>query len=162
IVRTPGLRREEREAKDRAEELLALCSLAGRAQRFAHSLPYGDQRRLEVARALATEPKLLLLDEPTAGMNPQETADFTGFVQRLRGGSLQVQAGEVVTLIGANGAGKSSTLRSINGVLRPRRGKIRFKGQDITNASPHTIVKAGIAQSPEGRRLFPRMTVVEN
>jgi branched-chain amino acid transport system ATP-binding protein len=84
ILRTPGLRREERQAAERARELLALCSLSGRADRSAHSLPYGDQRRLEVARALATEPKLLLLDEPTAGMNPQETAEFTAFVQRLR------------------------------------------------------------------------------
>ena len=84
IFRTPALRREEREAREHALELLALCSLTGRAERFAHSLPYGDQRRLEVARALATEPKLLLLDEPTAGMNPQETADFAAFVQQLR------------------------------------------------------------------------------
>src|SRR5437763_10169534 len=84
ILRTPALRREEREARERAHELLALCSLSGRAGRYAHSLPYGDQRRLEVARALATQPKLLLLDEPTAGMNPQETAEFTSFVQRLR------------------------------------------------------------------------------
>ena len=84
ILRTPGIKREERRARERAHELLALCSLAGRANRYAHSLPYGDQRRLEVARALATEPKLLLLDEPTAGMNPQETADFTAFVQQLR------------------------------------------------------------------------------
>jgi branched-chain amino acid transport system ATP-binding protein len=84
ILRTPGLRREERQARERAQELLALCTLTGRANRYANSLPYGDQRRLEVARALATEPKLLLLDEPTAGMNPQETADFTAFVQKLR------------------------------------------------------------------------------
>jgi branched-chain amino acid transport system ATP-binding protein len=84
ILRTPGLRREEREARERAQELLALCTLSGRANRYANGLPYGDQRRLEVARALATEPKLLLLDEPTAGMNPQETADFTAFVQKLR------------------------------------------------------------------------------
>jgi branched-chain amino acid transport system ATP-binding protein len=84
ILRTPGLRREEQQAKERAQELLALCSLSHRAARYAHGLPYGDQRRLEVARALATEPKLLLLDEPTAGMNPQETADFTAFVQKLR------------------------------------------------------------------------------
>jgi branched-chain amino acid transport system ATP-binding protein len=84
VVRTPGLRREERAAKERAQELLALCNLIGRSDRYAHSLPYGDQRRLEVARALATQPKLLLLDEPTAGMNPQETLDFTRFVQKLR------------------------------------------------------------------------------
>ena len=70
--------------------------------------------------------------------------------------------GEIVTLIGANGAGKSTTLRSINGLNHPRQGTIVFKGEDITNASPHAIVKNGIAQSPEGRRLFPRMTVTEN
>jgi branched-chain amino acid transport system ATP-binding protein len=84
ILGTPRLRREEREAADRARELLRFCSLRGRDDELARSLPYGDQRRLEVARALATGPKLLLLDEPTAGMNPQETADFTGFVFRLR------------------------------------------------------------------------------
>ncbi len=87
---------------------------------------------------------------------------FYGTIQALRAVSLDVREGEVVTLIGANGAGKSSTLRAINGILRPRRGKIRFQGKDITRASPHGIVKSGIAQSPEGRRLFPRMTVVEN
>ena len=63
-----------------------------------------------------------------------------------------------MTLIGANGAGKSTTLRSINGLNHPRQGTITFQGEDITNASPHTIVKNGIAQSPEGRRLFPRMS----
>ena len=87
---------------------------------------------------------------------------FYGTIQALRGVTLDVREGEVVTLIGANGAGKSSTLRAINGVLHPRKGKIRFEGEDITRAAPHEIVKRGIAQSPEGRRLFPRMTVVEN
>ena len=85
IVRTPALRREEREARERARELLVFSGLKNRDDAMAASLPYGDQRRLEVARALATNPKLLLLDEPTAGMNPQETADFTSFVDRLRG-----------------------------------------------------------------------------
>jgi branched-chain amino acid transport system ATP-binding protein len=84
VFRTPGLRREERQARERALELLELCSLGGREKRWAHELSYGDQRRLEVARALATEPKLLLLDEPTAGMNPNETVAFTDFVERLR------------------------------------------------------------------------------
>ena len=87
---------------------------------------------------------------------------FYGSIQALRGVSLIVYEGEIVTLIGANGAGKSSTLRAINGILHPRRGKIHFQGDEITRTAPHEIVKRGIAQSPEGRRLFPRMTVTEN
>jgi branched-chain amino acid transport system ATP-binding protein len=84
ILRTPAHRREEGEAEARARELLAFTGLGRRAQSTATNLSYGEQRRLEVARALATEPKLLLLDEPTAGMNPEETNDFTRFVARLR------------------------------------------------------------------------------
>jgi branched-chain amino acid transport system ATP-binding protein len=84
VLGTPGLRREERDAKERAHDLLAFCGLKNRDDALASSLPYGDQRRLEVARALATNPKLLLLDEPTAGMNPHETAEFTSFVAHLR------------------------------------------------------------------------------
>jgi branched-chain amino acid transport system ATP-binding protein len=85
VLRTPGVRREEREAAERARELLAFSGVPrGQWEEWARSLSYGDQRRLEVARALATQPKLILLDEPTAGMNPQETADFTAFVARLR------------------------------------------------------------------------------
>jgi len=84
IARTPKVRREEAAAQERARELLVYCGLPRRHEQRAGSLPYGDQRRLEVARALATEPKLLLLDEPTAGMNPQETADFIAFVHRVR------------------------------------------------------------------------------
>ena len=84
IVRTPRVRREEAEAERRAHELLALCDLAGHEKDLAKNLSYGDQRRLEAARALATEPKLLLLDEPTAGMNPQETVTFIDFVSKLR------------------------------------------------------------------------------
>jgi branched-chain amino acid transport system ATP-binding protein len=84
ILGTPRVRHEEREADARARELLVYCGLPRRHETLSGSLPYGDQRRLEVARALATQPKLLLLDEPTAGMNPQETADFTAFVSRVR------------------------------------------------------------------------------
>ena len=248
ILRNGRVKREEAEARDRARELLVYSGLPRRHSERAGNLSYGDQRRLEVARALGTDPKLLLLDEPTAGMNPQETADFTAFVRRVRdekgltvlliehdmkvvmgvseritvleygakiaegspadiqanervieaylgralrreqrrppstgdilaledvhvyygaihalkGVSLHVGTGEIVTLIGANGAGKSTTLRAINGLNRPRQGSIHFQGNDITTATPHTIVKGGIAQSPEGRRLFPRMTVTEN
>ena len=85
ILGTPGVKREERGAAERARELLAFSGLRRSVwEQFARNLSYGDQRRLEVARALATQPKLLLLDEPTAGMNPQETSDFTAFVARLR------------------------------------------------------------------------------
>jgi branched-chain amino acid transport system ATP-binding protein len=87
---------------------------------------------------------------------------YYGAIHALKGISLKVHEGEVVTLIGANGAGKSTTLRSINGVTHPREGSIRFQNTNITNAPPHAIVKMGIAQSPEGRRLFPRMSVLEN
>jgi branched-chain amino acid transport system ATP-binding protein len=85
VLRTRGVRREEARARERARELLAIVGLPRRDHVRAASLSYGDQRRLEVARALATEPKLVLLDEPTAGMNPQETAGFMRFVERLRG-----------------------------------------------------------------------------
>src|SRR5213595_2666202 len=87
---------------------------------------------------------------------------FYGSIRALKGITLEVREGEIVTLLGANGAGKSTTLRSINGLVRPRSGKIIFQGRDITHSPAHEIVKRGIAQSPEGRRLFPRMTVVEN
>jgi branched-chain amino acid transport system ATP-binding protein len=94
-----------------------------------------------------------------------EVADihtYYGSIHALKGISLDVHEGEIVTLIGANGAGKSTTLRSINGLNRPRRGTIRFQGKDITSDAPHSIVKMGIAQSPEGRKLFPHMSVLEN
>jgi branched-chain amino acid transport system ATP-binding protein len=84
ILRTPGLKREEAEAERRGRELLEFSGLRRKDDEYAKNLSYGDQRRLEVARALATEPKLLLLDEPTAGMNPDETATFTAFVAKLR------------------------------------------------------------------------------
>jgi branched-chain amino acid transport system ATP-binding protein len=87
---------------------------------------------------------------------------YYGSIQALRGISITVNEGEIVTLLGANGAGKTTTLRSINGLNRPRQGSIRFQGRDITSTPAHEIVKRGIAQSPEGRRLFPRMTVTEN
>jgi branched-chain amino acid transport system ATP-binding protein len=87
---------------------------------------------------------------------------FYGNVQTLRGVSLTVEEGEVVTLIGSNGAGKTTTLRSINGILPPREGKIVFRGEEIQGVPVHDMVKRGIAQSPEGRKIFHRMTVLEN
>jgi branched-chain amino acid transport system ATP-binding protein len=87
---------------------------------------------------------------------------YYGAIQALKGINLEVHEREIVTLIGANGAGKSTTLRSINGLNHPRRGTIRFQGKDITTTPAHQVVRMGISQSPEGRKLFPRMTVAEN
>jgi branched-chain amino acid transport system ATP-binding protein len=87
---------------------------------------------------------------------------FYGTIEALKGISLVVREGEIVTLIGANGAGKSTTLRSINGLNHPRDGRISFMGEDITHTPAHKIVKRGISQSPEGRKLFSRMSVEEN
>jgi branched-chain amino acid transport system ATP-binding protein len=87
---------------------------------------------------------------------------FYGTIEALKGISLEVKDGEIVTLIGSNGAGKTTTLRSINGLNHPRRGRIAFQGKDITTTPAHEIVRRGISQSPEGRKLFPRMSVTEN
>jgi branched-chain amino acid transport system ATP-binding protein len=92
----------------------------------------------------------------------EDVHTFYGTIQALKGISLEVYEGEIVTLIGANGAGKSTTLRSINGLNQPREGSIVFEGKNITRRPPHEIVQRGISQSPEGRRLFPHMTVLEN
>ncbi len=277
ILRTPWQRREEREARERAHDLLRFVGIGKVAGETARNLSYGDQRRLEVARALALEPRVLLLDEPTAGMNPQESSAFNDFVHRVRdekgvailliehdmsvvmrvseritvldrgekiaegtpdeirtnprvieaylgksgtergsrearpstdtrdrkaiaavaaehlrrqrcgrvrggdpmlklkklsvsygniaavqGLEIEVYPGEIVTLIGANGAGKSTTLRTISGLLRPRAGEVVFEGRRISGLPGHEVVKAGICHSPEGRRIFARMSVAEN
>ena len=109
---------------------------------------------------------------PTSGL-PSATATaplleidnisvYYGNIAAVKGVSLTVMPGEIVTLIGSNGAGKSTTLRTISGLLRPRHGSIRFNGKTIDRTPPDQIVRLGIAQSPEGRRIFPRMTVAEN
>ncbi len=87
---------------------------------------------------------------------------YYGNIHALKGLTLSVEAGEIVTLIGANGAGKSTTLKTISGLLRPRSGEIWFDGNRIDGTTAHEIVALGISQSPEGRRIFPRMTVREN
>ena len=96
---------------------------------------------------------LLELDDLHAGYGPIEV---------LKGITLAVGPGEIVALIGANGAGKTSTLMSISGVLAARRGRVRFDGQEITRLAPHEIVHRGICHVPEGRKIFPRLTVLEN
>ena len=87
---------------------------------------------------------------------------FYGRIQALRQVSLEVARGEIVALIGSNGAGKTTTLRTISGLMHPNAGTIQFDGQDITHTRPSRIVELGISQSPEGRRLFPRLTVADN
>src|SRR5918998_5115292 len=87
---------------------------------------------------------------------------FYGNIEALKGVSLEVEEGECVTLIGSNGAGKSTTLRSISGLTPPRTGEIRFRGKDVARMAPQDIVQLGISQSPEGRHCFQRMTVREN
>ncbi len=96
---------------------------------------------------------LLTVDTLRAGYGP---------IDALHDISLTVEAGEIVALIGANGAGKTTTLMSLSGVIKPRAGRVTFDGHDITRRPPHEIVRLGMAQSPEGRKIFPRLTVLEN
>jgi branched-chain amino acid transport system ATP-binding protein len=92
----------------------------------------------------------------------EDVHTYYGNIHALKGVSLTVDEGEIVTLIGSNGAGKSTTLRTISGIARAREGAVRFKGQDIHTRKPHEIVALGIAQAPEGRGVFARMSVYEN
>jgi len=92
----------------------------------------------------------------------EDISVYYGAIQALKQVSLEVKEGSIVTLIGANGAGKTTTLKTTSGILKPRTGKITFKGQDITKTPPQQIVGLGISQVPEGRRVFPSMSVMEN
>jgi branched-chain amino acid transport system ATP-binding protein len=96
---------------------------------------------------------MLKLDDVHAGY---------GAIEVLKGVSINVDEGEIVSLIGANGAGKTTTLMTICGLLRPRAGRVEFLGKNLADTAPHDIVRLGIAQSPEGRKIFPRLTVLEN
>jgi branched-chain amino acid transport system ATP-binding protein len=92
----------------------------------------------------------------------EEIHVYYGNIAALKGLSFTVEPGEIVTLLGSNGAGKSTTLRTVSGLLRPRRGMLAFEGKRLDGVQAHDVVGLGIAQSPEGRRIFPRMTVSEN
>jgi branched-chain amino acid transport system ATP-binding protein len=101
-----------------------------------------------------------------AGREPMLTVNdihvYYGNIAAVKGISLTVYPGEIVTLIGGNGAGKSTTMRTISGLLKPKRGDVHFEGQKVSGLKGHEVAQRGIAQSPEGRRIFPRMTVTEN
>jgi branched-chain amino acid transport system ATP-binding protein len=127
IVRTPRIRREEKGARDSGRELLEYSGLRRKDDEIARNLSYGDQRRLEVARALATQPKLILLDEPTAGMNPQETSEFTAFVEKLR-----TDQGLTVLLI-------EHDMRVVMGVSD--RVTVLDYGEKIAEGTPDEVVK---------------------
>ena len=102
------------------------------------------------------------MSSPEPVLELRDVHVYYGAIHAVKGISLEVREGEIVTLIGANGAGKSTTLRAVNGLNHPKQGTIHFRGDEITGATPHSIVQRGVAQSPEGRRLFPRMSVTEN
>ena len=95
-------------------------------------------------------------------LNLENIHTYYGNIQALKGISLEISEGEIITLIGANGAGKSTTLMSISGIVPPRKGSVLFKGEEINTLSPDKIVTKGIIQVPEGRRIFPQLTVQEN
>ncbi len=102
------------------------------------------------------------VEQPVATLELRNVQTFYGHIQALKGVSLTVNQSEIVTLIGANGAGKTTTLKTISGILHPRTGEVFFNGQRIDRLEPHKIVELGICQAPEGRRIFPRMSVQEN
>ncbi|HEX8969154.1 MAG TPA: ABC transporter ATP-binding protein [Chloroflexota bacterium] len=102
------------------------------------------------------------LDGQAAALDLRNVHTYYGHIHAIKGINLKVHAGEIVTLIGANGAGKTTTLRTISGVVQPREGEVLLNGQRIDRVPPHRIVQMGVCQSPEGRRIFSRMTVQEN
>ncbi len=238
VFKTKALKDQEKQCYDRARELLDFVGLAGKEEIKATNLPYGQQRLLEIARALATDPKLLLLDEPVAGMNEQESDEAANLVHKLRengktilliehhmkfvmslcdtltvlnygkviaegtpseiqnnedvisiylgkkGGNnmlsiehlschygviqalndvtINIEKKGIYAIIGANGAGKSSLINVLSGLVPASSGKVVFEGKEITDLQPHEIIKTGISVCPEGRKIFKSVSVYEN
>jgi branched-chain amino acid transport system ATP-binding protein len=110
--------------------------------------------------AQATVPDATAAGTPVLRLKDVNT--FYGSIHALRGIDLEVHAGEIVTLIGANGAGKTTTLKTISGLLHPRTGTVEFEGKDVSHVPAHDLVRMGVGQAPEGRRIFSRLTILEN
>src|SRR6266571_940118 len=154
-----------------SREVLEFTGLATEADQLARNLPHGHQRVLGIAMALATRPRLLLLDEPVTGMNLEESARVMSLVKTIRDRgttillvehNMKAVMGTCERIIGANGAGKTTSLRALTGLVKPSGGELRFQNASLIGLAPHQIVGLGIAHVPEGRRLFPKMTVLEN
>jgi len=250
------VRAAEIEAREKVEQVIDFLDLQHHRDSIVAGLPYGVRKVVELARALCTEPKLLLLDEPSSGLNVEETEDMAFWIQdiqhelgiavlmvehdmtlvskvsdrvlamsqgevmacglprevqthpgviesymgpvgdvsfsvgrlretsptrdeppvlnllnvesaygpikAIRGVSLQARRGEIVTVLGSNGAGKTTILKTISGIIDPRKGSISFKGQDITACDPAYIVQQGLCHVPEGREIFPLLSVRDN
>src|SRR5438132_1229524 len=142
-------------ARDRAVEILARVPLERKAGLRAPQLSHGDPRQWACAADLPRRDRMTLLAL-------EDVHAFYGEAHILQGISLTVHPGEVVTLIGRNGAGKTTTLRSIMGIAAPKRGRVRFRDEDISRLPTHEIARRGIAYVPEERRVLPNLTVLEN
>ncbi|HAT56542.1 MAG TPA: high-affinity branched-chain amino acid ABC transporter ATP-binding protein LivG [Veillonellaceae bacterium] len=240
VIHTGAQKKEEEAARAKSMELLEFLGLGNDAERMASELPYGKQRKLEIARAMSTDPRLILLDEPAAGMNDSETEELGRLIQGIRsrfhmtiiliehdmnlmmhlcdrivvvnfgeklaegipkeiqenkavieaylgkgddsfmllemkdvvagygnitalkGISLSVPEGSIVTLIGANGAGKSTTMKTIMGIVKAREGTVAFQGKELKSEKAYQVVREGISLVPEGRQILQNMTVQEN
>ena len=220
VFRTKAYKEQETDCALKCEKLLKSVGLWELRDQLASNLPYGVQRRLEIARALATSPKVLLLDEPAAGMNEQESEELCGIIRdiprnfeamrspssisasnwppvrppkfrRIRRSSMptlawridmlkiddlyfrygkitalngvrfEVQPGEIMSIVGANGAGKSTLMRCIAGLLKPQSGQVSYNDKVLPYGA-HSVLAEGIALVPEGRWIFPNLTVEEN
>ena len=189
IFHLPGTKAEEEQIREQAKDALGFFGtrLSGyRQDQPAFVLSYANRRRLEMARAIATEPSLLLLDEPTAGMNPSETLELRdnirrmrdeqrtpvlelrdvsshyGLVSVLRDVTMEIYPGEMVCLLGGNASGKTTTLKTILGYVTPTTGEVAVDGEVVSGMPTVEVVRRGVSMVPENRRLFPNMTVDEN
>ena len=234
----PAVRRQELAFRARVEDVIDLMDLQRYRDQIVGNLPYGARKMVEIARALCLEPKLLLLDEPSSGLNPEETEDLSFWIEdivadlgitvamvehdmnlvatvsdrvlaladgamlatgtpeevrepsrraarlpggpavdlltlrnvetwygptpAIRGVSLRVAEHGIVTLLGANGAGKTTVLKTISGAMQPQKGSVQLAGRDITGRDPDRVARLGVGHVPEGREVFPFLSVEDN